>query len=519
MSDITITAQEEREFQEFYEARLAQAGLSAATDREELEAARDILLAVINDGLTPDVDGKTSYVRRDVMDWTDPETIRAAQQVSGNGTARLAVGPSGAKGGMKDIIQGVAALLVALGVIIWYFWPESSAAEVPVTPEATEEAVVDGAATPTPVPTLESELLADIAGSAKTGLVTPRTLEIKGVSFVVQPVAASLGDWPLPDDERAVSWVSGTRVNYLLGLANTPENRQLVASLGPGDELLLRFSTGPAFRFAFADRVRVAPQASEVFRQTRPGLTLVLLGEEGSATRVVVRAVYLPESELGGGEAAAQAVGLGETVDLNTLRLTCLSARPEVRPETPPGHVFVVVGYRLRNTGESLPLLTGSFSHRLEAEGVAFPLAPVEGGALPATLQPGQAITATAAYVVPETRLAEPLRWVFSTGPSGPVVAVELPPAEGALRPQVMVPAARLEEGRLVITVTVQAGLREVVVDRQDLVLEGGSLSPVGTYFPWRVATGQSADFTLLVEPSGSPVRLGLLETGVEVRW
>jgi len=300
-----LSADDVKIFDQFYMRRIAEAG-GAQDDSQELDIANDILAAVVNDGLTPTADGGASYVRRGAVDWSDPATLQAAQTALGAGSSTR---PQTTKGNSrkKDLLQGVAVFMLALLTIGWFFWPfgdddGQTTEEDDVALAAAEEEAIDGVIfvpSPTPVPTLETELLADIveAGTKTKQLVVPRTLEIKGVSFVVQPVKVGVGDWPPPEVERAVSWVNGTVINYVMGLEGTPPNKELLASLQPGSQLLLRMSTGVVYRFVYADTVRVAPQASEIFWQTRPGLTLVLLGDQAE-TRIVIRALYVPDTEL-----------------------------------------------------------------------------------------------------------------------------------------------------------------------------------------------------------------------------
>ena len=78
MIDTQLTAEEAKIFDQFYQRQIAEAG-GARDDAQELEIAQDILLAVINDGLTLTSDGGASYVRRGAIDWTDPATLQAAQ--------------------------------------------------------------------------------------------------------------------------------------------------------------------------------------------------------------------------------------------------------------------------------------------------------------------------------------------------------------------------------------------------------------------------------------------------------
>jgi hypothetical protein len=540
MSDIQLTAEDLKLFEDFYQRRLAEAG-GARDLHDELDVARDILSSVVTNGLTPQADGSVSFVRRQgALDWSDPATVQAAAQAApsswGGRKPRLGAAPAaaGGKGGAKDMLLGVGMLVGAIAIAIFFFGSKfmgGNAAKPKVTTTPTVSAVKAADATATPLPTLEAELLASIvdASGVRTGLVAPRTLEIKGVSFVVQPVKITAGDWPPPDDERAVSWVYGTVVNYVMGVESTPDNKTLLASLKAGDEMLLRMSTGPAYRFAFADVVRVAPQASEVFRQTRPGLTLALLSEEGDASRIVVRAVYLPDSELSGDDApAAQAIEAGQPATLDgALRLTYLGATPFTTPRTPAGRIYLAVDYAVENVlagGEAL--LTTNFTHQaVDADGLAYPISsPADGSPtrylpLPAQLEPGRVVTTTSVYAMPEATLQTGLTWRFAPSPSGTLVQARIEPYSGSLQPQVAVRGAkRLPDDSLIATLSVSApALRDVQISAGDIQVQGGDLG-ASNAFPWHVAAGQSTEFTLTLVPKDqSPMTVALLGQGFEL--
>jgi hypothetical protein len=548
MNDVQLTGEDAKLFEEFYQQRLADAG-GARDDAEELEIAREILRAVVNDGLTPTPDGGESYVRRQgALDWTDPATVQAAAQVSAGRKARLPAAGGGkaplrGQANLKDIATGIAMVVVAVGAAVWFFVPKEGAGKATETP-AAEALAAD--ATPTPLPTLEADLLADIvdASGVRTDLVVPRTLDIRGVSFVVQPVKIGAGDWPPPDDERAVSWVYGSVVNYVMGVEATPENKTLLAGLRTGDELLLRMSTGSAYRFAFADAVRVAPQAAEVFRQTRPGLTLALLGEEDQASRVVIRAVYVPDSELAGGGVGdvSQAIEPGQPVVLpapvgaaqvdGALRLAYLAATPAAPPGTPPGYVYLAVDYAVENIlAEGRPLATTNFVHQVvDAGGLSYPATTAAGSLavrhppLPVQLEAGRVATATAVYAVPEEALVAGLAWRFTPAPGGTTVQAAIPPYTGLLGAQVAArEATRLPDGSLAVIFTISAPqLRDVQITPADVEVRGGRLAE-GDSFPWQVPAGDSADFRLSLAPDGpAPYRgqamtVSLLGHGFEV--
>jgi hypothetical protein len=319
--------------------------------------------------------------------------------------------------------------------------------------------------------------------------------------------------------------VYGTVVNYVMGLEATEANKALLAALRPGDELLLRMSTGPAYRFAFADAVRVAPQASEVFRQTRPGLTLALMGEQAQASRVVIRAVYLPDSELSGAAApAAQTVTAGRAATLDgALRLTYLEAIPFALPTTPPGYVYLAVDYTVENALGQALLTTNFMRQVVDADGLSYPAIQMAGGGpasyppLPAQLEAGQAMTTTDVYAVPEAALRAGLAWRFAPSPSGMTVQATIAPYTGPLQPQVTIKQALCQpDGSLAVTLSLAAsGLREAQVTAADIQVQGGRLG-VANAFPWQVAAGKSSDFTLSLAPDGQLVTIALGGQGFE---
>lgn len=530
-NDLGLNSEDVKVFEQFYQRRLLEAG-GASDDAQELEIARDILAAVVNDGLTPTADGGASYVRRGAVDWTDPATMQAARTAvgAGNNTRPQAKG----KSGKKDLLQGVAFIALALLAIGWFFWPsgddpattsgeEDVALAAPGAQQGNDELFMP---TPTPVPTLETELLADIveAGTKTKELVVPRTLEIKGVSFVVQPVKIGVGDWPLPEVERAVSWVHGTVINYVMGLEGSPANKELLASLQPGNQVLLRMSTGVVYRFVYADTVRVAPQASEIFWQNRPGLTLVLLGDEAE-TRVVIRALYVPDLELNvRSDTPVKRATPGQRAVLDDrLWLTYLGSEIVPAPETLAGYAYLGVNYVVEYVGGDLPLLTAAFMHHLEADGLTYPTVSAGGAvpypALPERLLPRQPLTTTVVYAIPQNILRQELIWEFAADPAGgEKLQVVIPPHEGPLAPEVAVKEVELDNGVLVLALEITAALNNITLNPADIQVQGGTVSPVGNYFPWRVPAGERDEFVLVLTPDGSGrVVVTLLEQGIEV--
>lgn len=531
MTDLILTIDEEKSYETFYTQRRQEALGELAIPQEELRFAQDLLSAVINDGLTPDSEGGVSWFRKDGLDWTDPAAVEAMQQTMGQGRKRANRAVSGGRSeeSLSDILTGVGVLLALILAGWWYFigFGDGTAEADAAADTPTMAAELDGDATPTPLPTLEAELLADIidASGVKTKLVVPRTLELGGVSFVVQPVKIKSGDWALPDDERAVSWVYGTVVNYVLGLEATAENKSLLANLKSGDEILLRMSTGPAYRFAYADAVRVAPQASEIFRQTRPGLTLVLMGSEDEASRIVLRAVYLPDSELGLSlQTEKPATKLNQAVILNEkLRLIPRKSYPILDPNSPPGYVLLALDVAWQNLSQQL-LQPDTFHHYLEADGLRFAPIIFENDSqtypvIDSLLAPNETITTTLTYPIPEPTFREGSIWVFALDAVGIQTArVSIPAYQGRLEPHLKLLAVSYEQTTLLATVEVEVPMTETIIEVSDLTIEGAIPDHLGSNFPWTIRANEPSIFSLRLRPTAEIIQVKLGEQGFEIQ-
>ncbi len=528
--EYSLTPEERKAFDRVYEDRVYNAAGARGDVRAELTAARHLLEAVMA-GLAPTGDGGVGSVSRPAVDWADPNLVMAALAEAERETGpRRATRARGAAD-RNDAWQGILIIVAALGVFGFFGYRAwFSGGEAPGEGEPAGAAVmtatvtIDAGSPATPAPTLEAALLADIVDSSgvRTQLVAPRTLDIAGVSFVVQPVQVKSGDWPRPYEERAASWVSGTVVNYVIGLEATPANKALLSSLRAGQELLLRMSTGSLYRFAYVDTVMAPPQATEGFRQNRPGMTLALLGD-AREQRMVVRAGYIPESDLGLAPVQAEIkASVGETALLNrAVQVTCLGNRLLAKPGAPPGYVYQAVEYRVENVSEA-EVGGAIFSHHLESEGMSYPIVAVPHEVNPYPLMAerlagGETFQTVAVYAVPEAALAEGLTWEFSAGPDGARARVALPAYSGRLAETVRLTGAGTMDGYLTATFAISAALHSLELGPADIELTGGSLRPAGNSFPWRVPAGGGGQFTLLVEPKqAGPVTVAILEHGFE---
>lgn len=155
----------------------------------------------------------------------------------------------------------------------------------------------------------------------------PVSLSVKGTSFTVEAVTVRDGRWQLARaGAESAEWVYGTVINYVIGLYPTDETTALVEGLAEGDPIVLKLSNSSQFNFRVSGRQRVPSDATTgLLQQSRPGITLVVLGE-GGADRFVVTGLYDADQEpLTVGEAGLARVGT--PVQIGQWRVTVLSGR------------------------------------------------------------------------------------------------------------------------------------------------------------------------------------------------
>jgi hypothetical protein len=143
---------------------------------------------------------------------------------------------------------------------------------------------------PTPVPTAPGGMCIDVNGTI-VPCAAPITLEVLGRLYSVQGQEPLDGQWPFfPDYPEYASWVRGTVVNYVLGVAESEDNIKLFSELQAEDVFTLTLENDTQLIFHFTDYAETA-DAAQIFRQQEPGLTLVLLGK-ASAKKPVVAALW-----------------------------------------------------------------------------------------------------------------------------------------------------------------------------------------------------------------------------------
>lgn len=371
-----------------------------------------------------------------------------------------------------------------------------------------------------------------VAGVSESGTISvtldlPTTLRLGGETFSVQSQAiAADGLWsPQLSGEETAVWVYGTIINYVIGLPTSNENRALLTSLNPGEEVRLTTRGGIDFTFTIDERRTVAATDRQIFAQTRPGLTLVLLGDraDGVDQRLVVQGSYVvnESANLGGGDL----VELGETAQLDNLQLTATGATylPN-RPEVPSGFAFYLVDFEVQNVGlTAVDISNYQFTLRDEV-GNQFALSPVAsqlGNYPPLTgsLNANQTRQASAGYQIPRGLLSPTLNWVVSHSSSPGQIQVSIPfsgSPQAARGATVSLQEVEISEDRTALIITGEVanlGEQPLVISEENIFLrspDGASYLLLSTNpaFPWSIPSGQTMQFRLTYQrpPADSAV-------------
>jgi hypothetical protein len=232
--------------------------------------------------------------------------------------------------------------------------------------------------------------------------------------FIVQQQAVQLADWVYDSSPDVVSWLRGMTIRPVLGVPFSQSNLDLFRSLNTASELVVTMNTGDVWQFFYLDTEQVGRSDTTLFRQTEPGLTLVLIGEtfaDGAPTdlRYVVRAAYPTEQELSAlSETAPRVLPAGTPYTLNGLTLTVRFARLMMDPALPSEMAYAVVEIDLL-TGDADIAVT-DFAWQLELptlSGERFAVDPTATHgtcpALPPLLPADTATCASLVFLVPHT--------------------------------------------------------------------------------------------------------------------
>lgn len=273
----------------------------------------------------------------------------------------------------------------------------------------------------TPTPTTECRV--NCGPGPQIEPVTPKVLQLRDRQIFIAPVNIdSKGNWAHTSDSDKAEWVYGTLINYVVGLAATQDNNDMLEALSEADAIELGLSNGSSLKFRYAGRQFVSPTSTDVFAQQRPGLTLVLIGEN-SDQRLVVNADYVSDFEVG--QAVPSTVAqINTPIELGGVRVTVLSGRLVYNaPGLPVGSAFYLVDFTAENVGSDALAVDDFFVELQDYASVKYPVS-ADASALgpnPAPkgqLLPGIAATFTAGFQVPTNVTGPVLVWNFKPSAS-----------------------------------------------------------------------------------------------------
>jgi hypothetical protein len=398
---------------------------------------------------------------------------------------------------------------------------------------------VAGRATPTPAPgtPVPGQIISPgPGGTVPLTLTAPSAIEFGDHKFEVLPVEVTKGAWPYQHGhpDKAV-WVFGTLINYVVGLEASQDNTRLLESLKEGDLIELTTYGGKTFSFRYSGSQRVTVDQTDVFRQLRPGLTLVLLGEKDEK-RLVVSASYVVENEPSpSGQVAAK---VGTPVNVPGAQVTALGGKlVKDVAGLPAGNAYYLADFSVTRLGSGALDASLFQLELLDVSGKRYELsiqASLAGtyGPPGGQLLPNTTLTATAGFVVPEALPGTAVILTFSpqVGTQAPArfqlpIAGPPPTPDPRALVTVQVVGARYSDDATEVIVSGGIGntsKEPLTVSLSDISLQaGGTLVPVKTTepeLPWTLQPGQNLAFTVhFVRPPAGTAIFKMMQSSFEL--
>jgi hypothetical protein len=376
--------------------------------------------------------------------------------------------------------------------------------------------LVSGTGSAEPVPTPVPTCAGPNCPIAQSSPLVPKKLYVRDRTYEITPVAVQKGKWPTGNGDSNASWVFGSLVNYLIGLPNTTENKDLMQALSAADKITLELSDGQTVDFKFDAQQLISPDNHEIFSQQHPGLTLFLLGDD-SAQRLVVTTNYDVTSEANR-TVPGNVVAINTPIEIGDVRVKVLNGRlVENAPGIPVGSAFYLVDFTAENTGtDALNVSNFAFElldyarQKYKLSDVASKLGPnpPPGG----QLLPGLSASFTTGFEVPSNITGPILTWVFKPDASfrgQASVAVPLlgptptPDPRSQARVQISQAYYTPDRSEIIIVGSIANPTTALIpVSPADVVLstpEGilATLNSADPALPWRLAPNDTLNFTL----------------------
>jgi len=432
----------------------------------------------------------------------EDETVESADMdIAGGSQSRL----SGIFSQRGPLIIGIGASIafLVLACLFGYLLLRDEETETP---------------TPNPEPESETELDTDVfpyqsisdSGSISQTLETPIFVDITGEQFSVKAeFLPTSGPWtPAIENETTAAWVYGSIINYIFGLENTNENRELLEGLVEGDEVVLSTRSGMKSTFNVSSRQEVPGDDREVFAQRSPGITLMLIGEDAEATRLVIHGRFaLTDSK--SDVPLGQVVEMGQTAQLESLQFTANGAATQFdRPEAPSGFAIFQIDFQVQNVGSSA-FNTSSLSMVLADDlGNLYALNPIASQLgnyppLSGSVSPGQTIQGTAGFQIPSALSSASLHWRVSITGSGSSIQIDIPYQDlSSIGQQALIEVQNVtispDGGSVQFTgQIVNGGEQLLLIDVGDVSLSAGDgtihqMLSTNPAFPWSLPPGQT---------------------------
>jgi hypothetical protein len=421
-----------------------------------------------------------------------------------------------------------ALILVCLFAFLLLNPQDGDPTEVVSTPP------VEGESTPVAAEQFSYEASSE-TGVITVTLETPIFLNIAGEEFSVQSTTrVENGVWiPATQNDTTTAWAYGSVINYIFGMPDSAENRELLNSLIIGDEIILQTRGGSTNTFAFSSREILDSDNEDVYAQNSPGVTIVLIENDPGEPRVVVRGRYVVSDNQGIAE-GGRVVELGETAQLENLQITATGVTFLFdRPEIPPGFAFYLIDYQVQNIGAAPINTTGLQLVLADDLGNLYALNPTAAQLgsyrlLTGQIAPGQTIAATAGYQIPSGLASFNLRWTVSLDDPNNFIQVNIPFRDAEDTGQnaiVQVQQAQVSlDGTSVILngQVTNLGEQPLVVNSNNIALSGdGSIYlmlSTNPAFPWVVPPGETTQFLVTFQrPTGSTAVFRILNQPFEL--
>lgn len=354
----------------------------------------------------------------------------------------------------------------------------------------------------------------------------PVMLDVVGQQFAVRgEEVPAQGEWlPQISQPTTAIWVYGTVINYVFGLADTAETRALLDRLVPGNLISFASVEGTTYQFTFDSRNVIPTSSSDVFAQTSPGITLVLLGTEGDSRLMVHGRYVVPDASQ---TDAGTLVELGEPAQIDNLQITVLGTTHLPNdPSAPAGFAFFLIDYELRNLGTTSIDANGLRFSLVDQYGNQYALNALAGqlGNYPlatGAVGAGQLLSATAGYQIPASLNSPSLRWVVEVGGNAGKVEVNLPFSNQQDTQSAIVSILQAEVSLDGTSLLIQGqitnlGLSQLVINTENVSLSSGGtvylLFANNPGFPWVIEAGQTIPFTVTFQrPQESSALLTIL--------